>query len=247
MDRLIYVAMTGAKSTLEQQASVAHNLANVSTTGFRAEMNAFRAVPVQGEGGATRTFVVDSTTGADFAPGPIQHTGRDLDIAVQGKGWIAVQAADGTEAYTRAGNLRLSPNNELVTASGNAVLGDGGPVAIPSDTRVTIGGDGTVSTVPTDNRVSQNSTVGRIKLVNPPEGELERGGDGLFRLRGGGSTPIDDSVRLVSGAVESSNVNPVECMVSMITLSRQFDMQMKLLQNAEGNARQASQLLGINS
>jgi flagellar basal-body rod protein FlgF len=247
MDRLIYVAMTGAKSTLEQQASVAHNLANVSTAGFRAEMNAFRAVPVQGEGGATRTFVVDSTTGADFAPGPIQHTGRDLDIAVQGKGWIAVQAADGTEAYTRAGNLRLSANNELVTASGYAVLGDGGPVAIPSDTRVTIGGDGTVSTVPTDNRVSQNSTVGRIKLVNPPEGELERGGDGLFRLKNGGSTPIDDSVRVVSGAVESSNVNPVECMVSMITLSRQFDMQMKLLQNAESNARQASQLLGINS
>ena len=245
MDRLIYVAMTGAKSTLEQQASVAHNLANVSTTGFRAEMNAFRAVPVQGEGGATRTFVVDSTTGADFAPGPIQHTGRDLDIAVQGKGWIAVQAADGTEAYTRAGNLRLSPNNELVTASGNAVLGDGGPVAIPSDTRITIGGDGTVSTVPTDNRVSQSSTVGRIKLVNPPEGELERGGDGLFRLRSGGAVPIDDSVRVVSGAVESSNVNPVECMVSMITLSRQFDMQMKLLQNAESNARQASQLLGI--
>ena len=247
MDRLIYVAMTGAKATLDQQASVAHNLANVSTTGFRAELSAFRAVPVQGEGGATRTFVVDATTGADFAPGAVQHTGRDLDIAVQGKGWIAVQAADGTEAYTRAGNLRLSPNNELVTASGNAVLGDGGPVAIPSDTRITIGGDGTVSTVPTDNRVSQNSTVGRIKLVNPPEGELERGGDGLFRLRGGGAAPVDDSVRLVSGAVESSNVNPVECMVSMITLSRQFDMQMKLLQNAESNSRQASQLLGINS
>ncbi|HZM45619.1 MAG TPA: flagellar basal-body rod protein FlgF [Burkholderiales bacterium] len=247
MDRLIYVAMTGAKATLDQQASVAHNLANVSTTGFRAELSAFRAVPVQGEGGATRTFVVDATTGADFAPGAVQHTGRDLDIAVQGKGWIAVQAADGTEAYTRAGNLRLSPNNELVTASGNAVLGDGGPVAIPSDTRITIGGDGTVSTVPTDNRVSQNSTVGRIKLVNPPEGELERGGDGLFRLRGGGAAPVDDTVRLVSGAVESSNVNPVECMVSMITLSRQFDMQMKLLQNAESNSRQASQLLGINS
>jgi flagellar basal-body rod protein FlgF len=247
MDRLIYVAMTGAKATLDQQASVAHNLANVSTTGFRAELNAFRAVPVQGEGGATRTFVVDATTGADFAPGAVQHTGRDLDIAVQGKGWIAVQAADGSEAYTRAGNLRLSPNNELVTASGIAVLGDGGPVAIPSDTRVTIGGDGTVSTVPTDNRVSQNSTVGRIKLVNPPEGELERGGDGLFRLKSGGAAPIDDNVRLVSGAVESSNVNPVECMVSMITLSRQFDMQMKLLQNAESNSRQASQLLGINA
>jgi len=247
MDRLIYVAMTGAKSTLEQQASVAHNLANVSTTGFRAELNAFRAVPVQGEGGATRTFVVDATTGADFAPGAIQQTGRDLDIAVQGKGWIAVQGADGKEAYTRAGNLRLSPNNELVTAGGNAVMGDGGPVAIPSDTRVTIGADGTVSTVPTDNRVSQNSTIGRIKLMNPPEQELERGGDGLFRLKNGGAAPIDDNVRLVSGAVESSNVNPVECMVSMITLSRQFDMQMKLLQNAESNAKQASQLLGINS
>ena len=247
MDRLIYLAMTGAKSTLGQQASVAHNLANVSTGGFRAEMSAFRAVPVVGEGGATRTFVVDSTTGSDFSPGAIQQTGRDLDIAVQGKGWIAVQAADGSEAYTRAGSLRLSPNNELVTASGYAVRGDGGPVAIPVDTRVTIGADGTVSTVPTDNRVSQNSTVGRIKLVNPPEADLERGGDGLFRLRSGAAATIDENVRIVSGAVESSNVNPVECMVSMITLSRQFDMQMKLLQNAESNAKQASQLLGINS
>ena len=247
MDRLIYLAMTGAKATLGQQASVAHNLANVSTSGFRAEMSAFRAVPVVGEGGATRAFVVDSTTGADFSPGTIQHTGRDLDIAVQGKGWIAVQAADGSEAYTRAGNLRLSPNNELVTAAGHAVRGDGGPIAIPTDTRVTIGADGTVSTVPTDNRVSQNSTVGRIKLVNPPEAELERGGDGLFRVRNGATAPIDDNVRIVSGAVESSNVNPVESMVSMITLSRQFDMQMKLLQNAESNAKQASQLLGINA
>jgi flagellar basal-body rod protein FlgF len=135
MDRMIYLAMSGAKATLGQQASVAHNLANVSTNGFRAEMSTFRAVPVRGEGAGTRTFVVDSTTGADFTPGAIQHTGRDLDIAVQGKGWIAVQGADGTEAYTRAGNLRLSVNNELVTAGGNTVLGDGGPVAIPADTR----------------------------------------------------------------------------------------------------------------
>jgi len=247
MDRLIYLAMNGAKATLGQQASVAHNLANVSTSGFRAEMSAFRAVPVVGEGIATRTFVVDSTTGSDFAPGAIQHTGRDLDVAVQGQGWIAVQAADGSEAYTRAGNLRLSPNNILTTANGSPVLGDGGPVAIPTDTRVTIGGDGTVSTVPTDNRPSQNSTIGRIKLVNPPEGDLERGGDGLFRLRSGAPAPLDENVRVISGAVEASNVNPVECMVSMITLSRQFDMQMKLLQNAESNARQASQLLGINA
>src|SRR5262245_19769599 len=148
MDRMIYTAMTGAKHTLGQQATVAHNLANVSTGGFRSELSVFRAVPLVGEGAPTRAFVVDSTPGSDFTPGTIQNTGRDLDLAVQGKGWIAVQAPDGTEAYTRAGSLKLNVNNVLTTAAGHVVMGDGGPLAIPADTQVTIGADGTVSTVP---------------------------------------------------------------------------------------------------
>jgi flagellar basal-body rod protein FlgF len=243
MDRMIYVAMSGAKQALSQQATVAHNLANVTTGGYRAEASVFRAVPLIGDGAATRTFVIDSTPGADFRPGALQNTGRDLDIAVQGRGWIAVQAPDGSEAYTRAGSLQLNENGTLQTRAGHAVLGDGGPLAVPNDTLVTIGGDGTVSTVPTGNRPSANSVLGRIKLVNPPEASLERGNDGLFRVRGGTAAPADANVRLVSGALEASNVNAVDAMVSMIALARQFDMQMKMLQNAEGNATKAAQLL----
>src|SRR5262245_53806053 len=129
MDRMIYVAASGAKQAMSQQATVAHNLANVTTNGFRAEISAFRAVPLRGEAAPTRVFVVDSTRGADFTPGSIQHTGRDLDIAVQGQGWIAVQDADGREAYTRAGSLETNENGVLQTRSKRPVLGDGGPIS----------------------------------------------------------------------------------------------------------------------
>ncbi len=245
MDRMIYLATSGAKQTMGQQATVAHNLANLTTNGFRAELSVFRAVPVVGAGANTRTFVMDSTPGADFTPGAIQQTGRDLDVAVQGKGWIAVQAPDGSEAYTRNGSLQLSANGVLQTRAGHPVMGDGGTIAVPADTLITIAGDGTLSTVPTGTRPAGNTTVGRIKLVNPPEAQLERGNDGLFRLRTGAPAAADSSVKLVAGSLEASNVNAVEQMVSMISLSRQYDMQIKLLQNAENNSKDAAQLLGL--
>lgn len=244
---MIYVAMTGAKHTLGQQASVAHNLANVSTNGYRAAASAFRAVPVQGDGLATRTFVVDSTPGANYAPGALQSTGRDLDIALQGKGWIAVQLADGGEAYTRNGSLQISPNGMLQTRDGLNVLGDGGPMAIPPDSIINIAKDGTVSAVSSVPPPKTVNVVGRIKLVNPDEKLLVRGGDGLFRLANGGSAEADPNVALTSGALEGSNVNVVEEMITMISLARQFDMQMQLLSNAEKNATQASQILNIRS
>jgi len=243
MDRLIYVAMSGAKNTMLQQATVANNLANVTTTGFRAQNVAFRAAPVQGEGLPTRAFVVDSTPNSDFRPGAIQHTGRDLDVAVEGRGWIAVQTADGGEAYTRGGSLEIGGNGVLQTRSGLNVMGDGGPLAIPPDTRITVGRDGTVSTVPTGNQATQVAALGRIKLVNPDETQLVRGADGLFRLNAGGAAPADSQVKLIGGALEGSNVNAVDAMVSMIALARQFDMQVKMMQNAETNARTADQLL----
>lgn len=243
MDRLIYVAMSGAKHTMLQQATVSNNLANLTTTGFRAQTMAFRATPVLGEGLPTRAFVIDSTPTADFRPGAIQHTDRDLDVAVEGRGWIAVQAADGSEAYTRGGSLEVSGNGVLQTRSGLNVMGDGGPLAIPPDTRVTVGRDGTVSTVPTGNQPNQVSALGRIKLVNPDEAQLVRGADGLFRLNAGGAAPADPQVKLIGGALEGSNVNAVDAMVSMIALARQFEMQVKMMQNAESNARQADQLL----
>ena len=246
MDRLIYTAMSGAKHILEQQATTAHNLANASSTGFRAQIDAFRAVPVVGEGMPTRAFVVDATVGADFTDGPIQRTGRELDVALQGKGWLAVQSADGSEAYTRAGALKLSENGVLQTAAGLPVQGEGGPIAVPPGVSVAIASDGTVSTISTDTKPGPATVLGRLKLVNPPEQSLLRGGDGLFRQKDGKAAEADPAVKLASGALEGSNVNPVEAMVNMISLARQFETQMSLLKNAESNAGKATQILALN-
>ncbi|UJP05507.1 MAG: flagellar basal-body rod protein FlgF [Nitrosomonas sp.] len=243
MDRLIYTSMTGANHTLNQQATIAHNLANVSTTGYRAEKNAFRAVPIYGDGAPTRAFVVDTTIGADFAGGTLQATGRDLDVAVKGPGWITVQLDNGEEAYTRNGGLQVSPNGILITQNGHKVKGENGIIAVPPDVRVTVGVDGTVSTVPISPQPNTVAQIGRIKLVNPPEESLVKGVDGLFRLKDGKPAPLDAQVRLIDGTLEGSNVNVVHEMVSMIALARQFDMQMKMMENAERNAQQASQIM----
>ncbi len=239
--------MTGASHTLNQQATVSHNLANASTTGYRAETNAFRAVPVFGDGLPTRAFVVDSTTGADFKPGPIQHTDRNLDVAVRGSGWIAVALPNGEEAYTRHGGLQVSANGILQTHNGVNVKGNAGIISIPQDSRITIAGDGTVSAVPITPLPNTVITVDRIKLVDPPENRLVKGHDGLFRLKDGGEALADANVKLVNGALEGSNVNLVHEMVSMITLARQFDMQMKILESAEHNAQQASEIMVVRA
>jgi len=246
MDKLIYTAMTGAKQTLYQQGIVAHNLANMSTTGFREEAAAFRAVPVQGDGLPTRVFAVDSITGVNMTPGAIQKTGRDLDVAVQGPGWLVVEARDGTEAYTRNGSFEISSEGILQTRTGLNVMSEGGPISIPANHSVTVARDGTVSAVPQGQSLGNVIVVGRLKLVNPPEGELVKGQDGLFRTRDGEPAEASQNVALVPGALETSNVNAVEAMVSMITLARQFEMQMKLLQNAEANAKSADQLFSVN-
>jgi len=246
MDRLIYTAASGAKHILEQQATTSNNMANLNTTGFRAQLDTFRAVPVQSEGLPTRAFVVNNTVGADFSAGPLQLTGRDLDVAIKGPGWIAVQNADGSEAYTRNGALQMSPNGVLTTTSGATIAGEGGPITIPPDVTVTVGGDGTISTVSTAERPAAPVILGRIKLVNPAEKDLVRGDDGLFRLKDGASAQPDAAVRVAGGALEGSNVNAVDAMVSMIGLARSFETQMSLLKNAENNAAKAGQILALN-
>lgn len=247
MDKLIYVAMTGAKHNLLQQGIAAHNLANVGTTGYREETAAFRALPAAGDGAPTRVYAVETTTGANQAPGAIQSTGRDLDIAVQGRGWIAVEARDGTEAYTRNGSFELSPEGILQTRTGLNVLSEGGPMSVPANHAITVARDGTVSAVPQGQSLANVIVVGRIKLVDPPGTNLVKGTDGLFRTADHKPAETSQSVALVPGALEASNVNAVEAMVTMISLARQFEMQMKLLQNAESNDRSASQLLSVNS
>jgi len=247
MDRMIYTAMSGAKHILEQQATNSHNLANATSTGFRAQLDSFRAVPVVSEGVPTRAFVVDSTVGADFSPGVLQQTGRDLDVAIQGKGWLTVIRPDGSEAYTRNGSLRVSENGLLQNSTGQILMGDGGPIGIPPNETITVGKDGTISTVSNNYEPGAVNILGRLRLVNPPEEMLVRGKDGLFELKGGQPAAIDPEVQLVGGALEGSNVNVVEAMVNMISLARQFDFQMKLLEKAENNANKASQLLSLSS
>jgi flagellar basal-body rod protein FlgF len=249
MDRLIYTAMTGAAEALEQQSVVANNLANVSTTGFRAQLAAFRSVPLEfGDGttinpDTTRTFVLSSTPGADYTPGPISQTGNPLDVAIQGAGWLSVQTADGNEAYTRAGNLHVDQNGQLVTANNLQVVGTGGPIAIPPGAEVTIGKDGTVSVLTPGNPPTALAVIDQLKLVNPDPATLQRGDDGLFRTADGQPADADPTVTVASGALEGSNVNSVAAMVAMITNARQFQMQTKLLQTADQNEQSANQLL----
>ena len=245
MDRLIYTAMTGASQAFSRQAGIAQNLANASTTGYRAMEHRFRSVPVQGQGGATRAFVIDASVADVFDQGPLMATGRPLDVAVQGAGWIAVEAADGSEAYTRAGNLQINANGQLQTASGLNVVGDGGAIGIPPDNSLTIAPDGTISAVPLYGSPNNVNAVGRIKLVNPAEDQLVRGDDGLFRLRSGAPADTDENVRVASETLEGSNVNPVDSMVSMISAARQFEMQIKMLQTADTDAGKASQILSM--
>ena len=238
MDRVIYLAMAGAKASLQRQDVLAHNLANASTNGFRAEMMALRAVPVRGDGASTRVYALETTPGYNAEPGPIASTGRSLDVALGGQAWLALQSLDGTEAYTRNGALDVNNEGLLVTRSGLTVLGDGGPITVPANAQVTVGGDGTLTaTVGT----GRPQGIGRLKLVTP-EAPLLRGDDGLFR-GADGELPADASARLQSGALEGSNVSPVESMVAMIAAARQFEQQMKMLQTSQEREQSATKLL----
>lgn len=245
MDRSLYISMSGAKETLRAQTANNHNLANASTTGFRADLNAFQTRAVAGSGYASRAYATNATTGFDESQGALQSTGRDLDVGIQGEGWIAVQAADGREAYTRAGDLRVDPSGVLMTGAGHPVLGDSGPLSVPPNSSVLVAADGTVSIVPLGQGPETTASVGRIKLVKPPLDQLTRGEDGLFRTRDGSGAPADASVRVASGVLESSNVNIADAMVNMIELSRQFDLQVKAMRTAEEDAAAAAQLLRI--
>ena len=244
MDKLIYIAMTGAKHAMYRQTSIANNLANVKTPGFRAEFVIARAAPVLGEGAPTRTFALAQTAGADFSPGGLESTGRDLDIALLTAGFIAVQTPSG-EAYTRNGSLEIDSTGLLHTREGFPVLGDGGPITIPENSIVTIAADGTINAAAQSDPAQVNE-VGRLKLVDVSPQALERGSDGLFRLRNGQTADVSENVRITSGALEASNVNAVAQLVNMINVQRHYDMHIRLLQAADQNARQAAQILNFS-
>lgn len=240
MDRMIYNSMAGAKAAMQRQEVLSSNLANVGTNGFRAELQAFRSVPVRGNGAATRVYALETSIGYDDKAGPMQSTGRNLDVALKGKAWLSVQSLDGSEAYTRAGGMDINAEGLLVTHAGLPVLGDGGPVTIPPNTELQIGADGTISA---KGQTGRPVNVGRLKLVTPtPETPLTRGEDGLFRASAG-DLQADPAARLESGVLEGSNVSAVETMVAMISAARQFEQQMKLLSLAQTQGQAASKLL----
>ncbi len=245
MDRMIYVAMSGAKEIALAQAVNSNNLANANTTGFREDLAAFRSMPVFGAGAPTRVYAMAENPGVNLESGAIQATGRDLDMAIQGKGWIAVQAPDGREAYTRAGNLRIKSGGILVTGSGYPVLGNRGLIMIPQAKSREIGVDGTITIRSVGAFANALTVVDRIKLVNPEGADLVKGKDGLMRLKNGSEADADASVRLVSGALETSNVNTVDAMVNMIALARQYEAQVKMMKTAGEMASRSNELLSL--
>jgi flagellar basal-body rod protein FlgF len=235
--------MTGAKQIMQAQAVNNHNIANVSTIGFRADSVAFDSEPIYGPGFATRVNAVAGDAGTDFSAGTMESTGRDLDIAVNGNGFIAVQGTDGKEAYTRAGDLRVSPAGAVTTASGLPVLTEAGPLVIPPSTVVNIGSDGTVSAVPQGSAAFAITQVDRIKLVNPPTTDLQKGDDGLLRLKSGGKAKTDESVTVTSGMLESSNVNAAQSLINMIELQRMYEFQIKSINSTDTNEQSAERMM----
>lgn len=245
MDRMLYVAMTGAKQTMLAQSAISNNIANVNTTAFHQDFSAFRAMPVYGAGLPTRVYAMAERPATDLTPGVIQSTGRDLDLAISGSGWFAVQARDGSEAYTRAGDLHLGAGGLLTNGTGLPLLGNGGPIVIPPADKIEIGVDGSISIRPVGQAAANLAVVDRIRLVNPDVRQLVKGEDGLMRMKNGAALEPDASVSVAAGALESSNVNPIEALVQQITLGRQFDLQIKLMKTAEENDAATTQMMKL--
>ena len=246
MDKMLFTAMSGLKQLLRSQADNAHNLANVATIGFKAELQHFVHKDVQGAGFPTRSFSVMEKTGINFAEGSHSHTGRDLDVAIKGKGFLAVQSASGDEAYSRAGSLQINANGLLSTSSGELVLGNGGPVSIPPSSKIQIGGDGTISVIPTGQQSNSIAVIDRIKLVKPDETQMQKGKDGLFYMNDGSTADAAADVNIVSGYLEGSNVNVIDAMVSMIELSRNYELQSKMMKSAKENDSTSTKLLTLS-
>jgi len=246
MDHLLYIAMSGAKENMNGISIKANNLANSTTTGFKADLEQARAMQAFGEGLPTRVFSLTERPGQNFDDGAFIITERELDVAVQGKGWLSVQDAEGNEAYTRAGNLQLSPTGVLQTASGLDVIGEQGPIQLPLPLeKMEIGVDGTISIRPQGAPANVMQEVARLKLVKPEFQDIEKGADGLFRRKDGEVAEADATVKVLSGAVEGSNVNAVGEMTQMISLQRQFEVQVKMMKTAEEIDRQHNQIMRI--
>ncbi|OUR72924.1 flagellar basal-body rod protein FlgF [Methylophaga sp. 41_12_T18] len=247
MDKMLYISMNAAQQTMRAQAANSNNLANVNTTGFRADFEQFRSMPVFGEGLPSRVYAMSERPATDYQQGSVQTTGRELDISIQGDGFIAVQGKDGREGYTRAGDLHVTETGQLVTGTGLAVMGEGGPIAIPPSEKIEIGADGTISVRAIGAAANALTELDRIKLVKPELSQLQKDSDGLMRLADGSDAPLDADVKVASGTIEGSNVNAVNALVNMIELQRQYEMQIKMMKSADENSAASARLLQLGS
>ncbi len=246
MDKMLYIAASGAKQDLMATALRANNLANVQTTGFRAQLEQARSMPAYGAGLPTRVFAMTENPANNYESGPIQTTGRSLDVAIQGAGFIAVQDQQGDEAYTRAGNLQINQDGLLQDSKGHLIEGDNGPIFIPEAYQsLTISQDGTILMRPNGAPATVQEEVGRIKLVKPDHQQIQRGEDGLFRQKNGEDAAADVTVQVVGGALEGSNVNAIDEMVQMISLQRHYEIQVKLMKKADSMVTSANNMLRI--
>ena len=246
MDRFLYIAMNGAKNALHAQQANANNLANVSTVGFKAQLDHFATEAVYGPGYATRAYASDQDAGSDFAHGPVMTTGRDLDVTINNEGWFAVQADDGSTAYTRRGDFRIDPAGLLINGAGQIVLGEGGPITIPEFESLVIGRDGTISIRASGQAANTLVALDRLRLVKPDVQNLQRGEDGLFRTRDGSQAAPDASVSVTNGALEASNVNTVDAMIKMMEYARFYETQVKLMSVANDNDAAAARLMRLS-
>ncbi|AEB57852.1 flagellar basal body rod protein FlgF [Ectopseudomonas mendocina] len=246
MDKMLYVSMTGAQNNTMGLRAHANNLANVSTSGFRRDFEQARSMPLFGESYPARVFAMSERPATDFRPGSLQETGRDLDVAVGGKGWIAVQAPDGSEAYVRTASLNIDALGMLRTGNGLPVMGNAGPIAVPPEQKVEIGQDGTISIRALGENPNVLAEVDRIKLVNPDPKSMEKGTDGLIRVKGQPEVEADATVQVTSGFLEASNVNAVEEMTAILSLSRQFELSVKMMRTAEDNSSAMARVLQIS-
>ncbi|UTW47306.1 flagellar basal-body rod protein FlgF [Bacterioplanoides sp. SCSIO 12839] len=245
MDRALYIAMSGAKQNTLNQSARANNLANVNTTGFRADYAQSRAMGVFGEHFPTRAYAMTERPSSDFRQGPLIETGRRMDVTIEGAGWFAVQGPNGEEAYTRAGDLSVDPTGRLLNGSGLQLLGDGGPVVLPEFEKIEISRAGIVTVQPLGEAPTAVAEPVQLKLVNPDPALLEKGEDGLFRFRDPATqqAPVDPNITLVNGFVEGSNVNAVKELTDLIAINRQYEMQVKMMKKADENAQAATQIL----
>ncbi len=247
MDKVLYVAMTGARENMRAQQAHANNLANATTTAFKSDLEQARSMRVLGDGYESRVYSMSERPGTNLESGALMQTGRDLDIAVDGEGWIAVIGPDGNEVYTRNGGLQINAANQLVTGSGLPVMGNGGiPVVLPPAEKIDIATDGTITIRPLGENATEIALVDQIKLVQPEEGALYKGQDGFMHTNNDVPLPPALNVQVRSGYLEASNVNAVEDLTSMISLSRQFEMQVKMMKTAEENSSKAAEVLSLS-